>query len=130
MYDQLPTLSAEGNHAVTFPTRLLDLGPHRQTPENAGVRLVMKSTTDRGNYVALSHRWGNIHKLKLTTATLHAHTKDIEFMSLPRTYQDAVRVSRSLGFRYLWIDALLYRPRRPGRLASGGRQDGVGLSQV
>lgn len=30
----------------------------------------------------------------------------IAFGSLPRTYQDAVIVSRSLGFRYLWIDAL------------------------
>lgn len=106
MYHQLPNSSAEGNHAVPFPTRLLDLGPPPGTPKHGGLRLVTPSTTVRGSYVTLSHRWGDTKRLKLTAATLHAQTERIAFESLPRTFQDAVMVSRCLGFRYLWIDAL------------------------
>lgn len=113
MYHQRPSQShpgtdIEGNHAVPFPTRLLDLGPHPgRTPRNLAVRLVVTNTKDRGHYVTLSHRWGDVHRLKLTTATLHALAQEgIDLNSLPRTYRDAVTVSRYLGFRYLWIDAL------------------------
>lgn len=34
------------------------------------------------------------------------HIRNILFFDLPRTLWDAVKTTRSLGLRYLWIDAL------------------------
>jgi hypothetical protein len=42
----------------------------------------------------------------LTLSTLEAKTKSIEMSSLPQSLQDAVKVTRKLGLRYIWIDAL------------------------
>ena len=39
-------------------------------------------------------------------ATLHLRRQRISFGDLPRSFQDAVVISRSLKFRYLWIDTL------------------------
>jgi hypothetical protein len=44
--------------------------------------------------------------LKTTTSNLKAHRSSIAWSSLPKTFQDAVAITRSLGFRYLWIDSL------------------------
>ncbi|KAJ4386173.1 hypothetical protein N0V93_009066 [Gnomoniopsis smithogilvyi] len=104
MYHQRPNRIEEQICSVPLPTRLLDLGSHPKTSRN--VQLVITSPEDRGNYVTLSHRWGTTQRLELTPTTLRACTEGIDFGSLPRTYQDAVTVSRLLGFRYLWIDAL------------------------
>lgn len=37
---------------------------------------------------------------------MEERSKGIEFHDLPKTFQDAVSVTRSLGIRYLWIDSL------------------------
>lgn len=111
MYHQTSSSNADrqGNLAVPFPTRILDIRPipSKWTRGlHGGLRLVTKSTTKRGNYVTLSHRWGIDHRLILDKASLRAHSRWIRFETLPRTYQDAVTVARCLGFRYIWIDAL------------------------
>jgi Heterokaryon incompatibility protein (HET) len=43
---------------------------------------------------------------KTTLSTLEKRKDRIEFRDLPLTYQHAVEVTRNLGLRYLWIDAL------------------------
>lgn len=57
-------------------------------------------------YVTLSHCWGNSQPLTLTSANLNKLQTRIAYDSLPRTFQDAVTVTRALGVRYLWIDSL------------------------
>jgi hypothetical protein len=106
MYHQLPSLRMEADHAVPLPTRLLDLRPGNRNLRPGWSRLVITRPGDRGHYMTLSHRWGNEHQLKLTKATLNRHRRLFRFRHLPRTYQDAVKVTLSLGYRYLWIDAL------------------------
>ncbi|KAJ0109463.1 HET-domain-containing protein [Diaporthe amygdali] len=106
MYHQLPSSHTEAEHAALLPTRLLDLGRNVRTLRHTGLRLVTTRPGDRGHYMTLSHRWGTEHQLKLTKATLNAQEQIIRFQSLPRTYRDAVKVTLSLGYRYLWIDAL------------------------
>lgn len=44
--------------------------------------------------------------MNLTTATLSELERGIPISSLSRTFQDAIQIVRSLGVRYLWIDAL------------------------
>jgi Heterokaryon incompatibility protein (HET) len=57
-------------------------------------------------YVALSYRWGESNHLTTTTGTLRERCECIPLMDMPRTLQEAVTVTRRLGIRYIWIDAL------------------------
>jgi Heterokaryon incompatibility protein (HET) len=93
-----------------LPTRVLDVGDDI----NPDVRLYLPRKAEegkegeRGRYIALSHRWGNGDKKPLCTTktNLEALRKGIELDQLPKTFQDAVKVTRQLGVRYLWIDSL------------------------
>ncbi|KAK3312380.1 hypothetical protein B0H66DRAFT_486285 [Apodospora peruviana] len=67
-----------------------------------------KPLLSRGNgradpYVALSNTWATGKRLVTTVQKLK---QEIPRDMLPRTFYDAMRVARVLGFRYLWIDAL------------------------
>ncbi len=57
-------------------------------------------------YAALSHRWGENMPLLTTTANLKKRLSGIGFEQLPKTFQEAVTLLRSLSLRYLWIDTL------------------------
>jgi Heterokaryon incompatibility protein (HET) len=59
-------------------------------------------------YAALSHCWGVEPLLRLTKSTVRNAQGEIEFQryELPKSFQDAERVSRGLGIHYLWIDSL------------------------
>jgi Heterokaryon incompatibility protein (HET) len=81
-----------------LPTRVIDV-----TYENP--RLV-ESQGETSQYVALSHCWGKSKTVVTNTCTLSSRKKGIEFYSLPKTFQDAIIVTRRLGYRYLWIDSL------------------------
>jgi hypothetical protein len=61
---------------------------------------------EHGEYVALSHVWGIGKGPKTTKENLQSHLKGIAWSTLPRTFQEAVVLTRALGIRYLWIDAL------------------------
>ncbi|OCL10127.1 HET-domain-containing protein, partial [Glonium stellatum] len=82
-----------------LPTRVLDV-----SPENC-IRLVV-SHGMCGQYAALSHCWGAKPLLRTTSMSIEAHQIGIDFQDLPRTFQDAVRVTRILGLNYIWIDSL------------------------
>jgi hypothetical protein len=91
------------------PTRLLDVGDN---PTTETLRLVDTTKQwDRltnSKYVALSYCWGlSMPSSGMTTKTsLNSHLQGIDSKDLPRTLQDAVQITRELGIRYLWIDAL------------------------
>jgi hypothetical protein len=57
-------------------------------------------------YLALSHCWGKGVTLRTTIATLNSFCNSITFESLPKTFQDAIQVTRGLSFEFLWIDSL------------------------
>ncbi|KAK8139355.1 HET-domain-containing protein [Apiospora sp. TS-2023a] len=57
-------------------------------------------------YATLSHCWGGASILKCTTENLEALQRDIQYDSLPRTFQHVINTIRSLGIRYVWIDSL------------------------
>jgi hypothetical protein len=61
-----------------------------------------------GPYLALSYMWGT-HPYKgyiTTNANLPARKRNIVEHELPKTFQHAIHIARSLGVRYLWIDAV------------------------
>lgn len=102
-----------GDHEYFLPTRLLDLEAFEDSED---VRLVTMEQPNIGHsqkehllkYVALSHCWGppSKHPLTTTKATLRERQTRIPFTKLPLTFQDAVKTTRALKRRYLWIDSL------------------------
>jgi hypothetical protein len=89
-----------------LPTRVLDVG---STEEPTTLRLHFRVPGETGRYVALSHQWGDpkIHRLFRTErANFREYQNSISFDALPKTFQDAVTVSRQLGICFLWIDSL------------------------
>ncbi|PTB71764.1 HET-domain-containing protein [Trichoderma longibrachiatum ATCC 18648] len=87
---------------VKTPTRLIKIGFRR-------LRLVETSNGTSGKYVALSHCWGSLTKeQKFCTyqSNIEALKKEIPYKSLPKSFQDAVRVTRALRVPYLWIDSI------------------------
>jgi hypothetical protein len=62
---------------------------------------------ENGEYIALSHVWGTGNGLpKTTKETLQSHKEGIAWTTLPKAIQEAVVLTRALGFRWLWVDAL------------------------
>jgi len=84
-----------------LPTRVLDVAGSSW----ADLRLFITHGAC-GKYLTLSHRWGGSKIIKTTLSNLEAHTRCIPFSDLNKTFQDAVVITRKLGFRYLWIDSL------------------------
>ncbi|KAH8757865.1 heterokaryon incompatibility protein-domain-containing protein [Diaporthe sp. PMI_573] len=103
------------NHVQSYiarlPTRVIDVGerPHPHT-----VHLRITNREAHGIYIALSHRWQD-GTPQTTEANLDERRNGIELASLPRVYREAVRITRALGIRYLWIDSLC--------IIQGGSQD-------
>ncbi|CAG8977731.1 hypothetical protein HYALB_00012166 [Hymenoscyphus albidus] len=85
-----------------LPTRVLDVCPNYGLEK---LRLYA-SNGAKDQYAALSYCWGGPQPIVTTLASLESHQKSLVFEELPRTIRDAIIVTRELGIRYLWIDAL------------------------
>jgi hypothetical protein len=69
-------------------------------------RLVHRTDIGNVDYLTLSHCWGASGHTSLTKenyATFLGPTPDSQ---LPKTFQHAIAITFSLGFRYIWIDSL------------------------
>jgi hypothetical protein len=88
--------------ASRVPTRLIDVGTNGS--DTVQLREMDPSNTD--DWVALSYRWGPAPHFSTTSETLKAHLAGISLNQLPRTFRDAIHVTRRLRKRYLWIDSL------------------------
>ncbi|KAJ3549171.1 hypothetical protein NM208_g640 [Fusarium decemcellulare] len=64
------------------------------------------SSGESAPFTALSHCWGRSRHMTTTTFNVDSHRQGIRFTSFPKTFQDAISVTRTLGIRYLWIDSL------------------------
>lgn len=76
-------------------------------PPDGSPRLVLLEDT-RGitaPYLALSHCWGGTIPYRTLMSNKVELCEGIEFSQLSKNFQDAVEVSRWLGFRYIWIDS-------------------------
>ena len=69
---------------------------------------------ERQPYAALSYCWGAPQPLMLTTRNAVLHGQAIDPNTLPRTIQDAVRVTRTLGLAFIWVDSLCILQDDPG----------------
>ena len=88
-----------------LPTRLIDVGSQ---VEDVMPRLhVSDQDTQDIEYVALSYAWGDHANFAKTTASnLNGMRIQLPWNRLSKTIQDAIIVTRGLGLRYIWVDAL------------------------
>lgn len=85
-----------------LPFRVLDVGPG-----NGFQELQLRETNgEKAPYAALSYCWGTEAFLRTTMQTLSSHKINIAFQELPTLFQEALIVTKEMGFRFLWIDSL------------------------
>ncbi|OCL11268.1 HET-domain-containing protein [Glonium stellatum] len=86
------------------PTRLLALGGVRKGP----IRVVETAPNGiKGPYASLSHCWGLIPFVQLTTENRKQFMEEgIPWDELPKNFQEAIEIARFLEIEYIWIDSL------------------------
>ncbi|KFY35566.1 hypothetical protein V494_05800 [Pseudogymnoascus sp. VKM F-4513 (FW-928)] len=87
-----------------LPTRVIDVGDSCHDP------YLYHTNGETGRYAALSHCWGppemSCRRLATIQANLSEHCDGIALDEFPKTFRDAINITRGLGLRYLWIDSL------------------------
>jgi hypothetical protein len=89
-----------------LPSRILDLDALNDPDK---IRLwETHGTESYDSYVTLSYCWGSdpLFHVRTTHSTMSSHLDSIDVNSLPQTYKDAIKITRHLGIRFLWIDSL------------------------
>lgn len=94
------------NHAVPrLPSRVIDVGGD----DSLGAfdpKLHVSSDDEHADYACLTYCWGGAQQYSTTSETLERNIQGLRLDSLSRTIQDAVKVTRMLKIRYLWVDSL------------------------
>ncbi|KAJ3526768.1 hypothetical protein NM208_g11027 [Fusarium decemcellulare] len=88
--------------SFSLPTRLIDVG----ALDDAEVRLVETVTLPQHPYVALSYCWGKAKVVTSITSNYESMKRGVTVSIFPQTIQDAIKVTRKLKYRYLWVDAI------------------------
>jgi len=94
------------NQKYRLPKRLIDV----RKP-----KLVESAELDGGQdqirYLAFSHKWGREEILVTTAKNVETRKSRIPKKDLPRSFKDAIAVTKALGCDYLWIDSLCINQR-------------------
>ena len=88
----------------TMPSRLIYIG------DDGPSRLICDSDDETGfagiHYISLSHRWQLQVMPTLITSNLELCKERIDVTDFPPVFGDAVEISKWLGVKHIWIDAL------------------------
>jgi hypothetical protein len=85
---------------VTLPTRVIDCNDPCKPR-----LLITKGSSSKALYTTLSYVWGEDQPHRTTAENLKKYQSGIDSDFIPATIQDAIRVTRFLGLRYLWVDS-------------------------
>lgn len=83
-----------------MPTRIIDVASPSKDP------FLLVTDSEFHPWLALSHCWGQTVQFVTTTENISDMKRAIPLYNMPLNFQDAVTVTRKLGYRYLWIDSL------------------------
>ncbi|KAK1622291.1 heterokaryon incompatibility protein-domain-containing protein, partial [Colletotrichum phormii] len=89
-----------------LPKRFIDTRPGQPLRLVSTTSEVFQQLSDSVSYATLSYCWGASIPLRTTKVTEEDFGVSIPENLLPRTFRHAIRLVRSLGIRYLWIDSL------------------------
>jgi Heterokaryon incompatibility protein (HET) len=97
--------TASSRNRDFIPTRLIDVGLPGSS--DAPKLYISDATKSSGiEYVTLSHCWGKKPILRLLTTNIECLQARIPTKQLPRTFQQAIILTKKMGHRYIWIDSL------------------------
>lgn len=88
--------------SANLPSRVVEVAP----ADSLGVPRLRSTTGLKGSYLALSYCWGSKQSYILTTKNVEGLMRELNVKFLPQTILDAIEVTKTLGFEYLWVDAL------------------------
>ncbi|KAN0102044.1 HET domain containing protein [Hyaloscypha variabilis] len=98
-----PECNRNANVQNVLPLRVINVG-------KIGDPSVCLSVSDLplryGNYITLSHCWGDADILKLKIENEAALRTGFAIKGLPKTFREAIQFTRALSVQYLWIDSL------------------------
>ena len=83
-----------------LPSRVIDVGSSEVPPK------IVTSNGRPGRWLTLSHCWGTKSRFVLDSSNIHTRQQSIPLIKMPNAFSDAIRVTRRLGYQYLWIDSL------------------------
>ncbi|KAL8868554.1 MAG: hypothetical protein Q9174_004916 [Haloplaca sp. 1 TL-2023] len=91
-----------------LPKRLLQIAADATSDRVSLVNLDrLESPRGAIEYLALSYCWGQSTNSRSLRANIQQREQcGIDLVDLPPAIQDAISVTRQLGFNYLWVDAL------------------------
>ncbi|CAI6337813.1 unnamed protein product [Periconia digitata] len=84
-----------------LPTRLVRISEDAMT-----FQVISTTSMCKKPYVALSHCWGGEISVKLTPETHHSLCDGFEVTKLPRNFREAIKITRELGYDFIWVDSL------------------------
>lgn len=86
---------------MELPTRVIEIGT-----TNEDLRII-ETNGAKGTYMTLSYCWGETGDAARTTpGNINQRLQKLPFSDLGKTHRDAVDITRKLGIKYLWIDAV------------------------
>ncbi|KAK4124111.1 hypothetical protein N657DRAFT_616959 [Parathielavia appendiculata] len=90
-----------------LPTRLICLGQPGDMPRMIETsKMLLEPCSAPLRYTTLSHRWREGHPLRLTTETQRQLSEGVPWHDIPKTFADAMHVTRFPAVEYIWIDSL------------------------
>jgi hypothetical protein len=98
-----------GSTFPLLPRRVIDVGGKDGTT----LKLYETKQNERAHYATLSYCWGTKPQFTTTLDLMAGLLYDMSKYNLSQTHLDAIQVSRGLGIRYLWIDALCITQDNP-----------------
>jgi hypothetical protein len=105
LHDCLTRHSKCRKYSIGFspmPSRVINVGP----PDGSQAPYIYSSRGHHDAYVTLSYRWGNTNPIRTEMRKLQTFGDWIPLNRVSKTMNDAITITRRLGVRYLWIDAL------------------------
>lgn len=118
-------LDQEVTNLADVPLRLLQLSPDSSTVRIEDVKDMTdeeRSLLRSSGFAILSYCWGRQQSLILTAERDQYFRDGLNAEDLPKTIQDAIRTTRELNVRYLWIDALcIYQDSDEDKIAEISR---------
>lgn len=91
------------------PKRLLAVGSEQEHPRLVETAQIAENGREDMRYIALSHPWGDPTRhehFRTTTDTISDYLDSVILDDLPQTFKDAVKITRDLNIKYIWIDSI------------------------
>lgn len=91
-------------HSNLWPKRVIDV--RGDMPRLVETETATRDLFEPPRYVTLSHCWGKTNFIKTTTNNLKERMAEIPWDDFPKSFQDAITLTRRIKCNSIWIDSL------------------------